>query len=86
MKYIVRYENFNESKGMSDSCEKITNQIWNDIESDIIDSNNISKKFTFSEEDFKLKDIQIDFIFNKGLVNTCNAITDLKNSKIEEDY
>lgn len=86
MKYIVRYENFNESKGISDSCEKITNQIWNDIESDIIDSNNISKKFTFSEEDFKLKDIQIDFIFNKGLVNTCNAITDLKNSKIEEDY
>ena len=86
MKYIVRYENFNESKGISDSCEKITNQIWNDIESDIIDSNNISKKFTFSEEDFKLKDKQIDFIFNKGLVNTCNAITDLKNSKIEEDY
>lgn len=86
MKYIVRYENFNESKGISDSCEKITNQIWNDIESDIIDSNNISKKFTFSEEDFKLKDIQIDFIFNKGLVNTCNAITDLKNSTIENNY
>lgn len=86
MKYIVRYENFNESKGISDSCEKITNQIWNDIESDIIDSNNISKKLTFSEEDFKLKDIQIDFIFNKGLVNTCNAITDLKNSTIENNY
>jgi hypothetical protein len=41
MKYIVRYGNFNESKGISDSCEKITNQIWNDIEGDIIDSNNI---------------------------------------------
>lgn len=86
MKYIVRYENFNESKGISDSCEKITNQIWNNIENDIINKNNISRSFTFSEEDFKLKDIQINFVFNKGLVNTCNAITDLKNSKIEEDY
>jgi hypothetical protein len=86
MKYIVRYENFNESKGISDSCEKITNQIWNNIENDIINKNNISRSFTFSEEDFKLKNIQIDFIFNKGLVNTCNAITDLKNSKIEDNY
>jgi hypothetical protein len=86
MKYIVRYENFNESKGISDSCEKITNQIWNNIENDIINLNNISKIFTFSEEDFKLKDIQIDFIFNKDVINTCNAITDLKNSKIEDNY
>jgi hypothetical protein len=86
MKYIVRYENFNESKGISDSCEKITNQIWNNIENDIINKNNISRSFTFSEEDFKLENIQIDFIFNKGLVNTCNAITDLKNSKIEDNY
>ncbi len=30
--YIVRYENFNGSKGISDSCEKMTNSIWNDIE------------------------------------------------------
>ena len=86
MKYIVRYENFNESRGISDSCEKITNQIWNNIENDIINYNSISRSFTFSEDDFKLKNIQIDFIFNKGLVNTCNAITDIKNSKIEDNY
>jgi hypothetical protein len=86
MKYIIRYENFNESKGISDSCEKITNQIWNNIENDIINLNNISKTLTFSEEDFKLKDIKIDFIFNKDVINTCNAITDLKNSKIEDNY
>jgi hypothetical protein len=86
MKYIVKYENFNESKGISDSCEKITNQIWNNIDNYIININNISKSFTFSEDDFKLKDIQIDFVFNKGLVNTCNAIVDLKNSTIEDNY
>ena len=86
MKYIVRYENFNESKGISDSCEKITNSIWNDIEDDIINTNNISKKFTFSEDDFKLRDIQIDFIFNKDKENSCGAITELKNSLIEDNY
>ena len=86
MKYIVRYENFNESKGISDSCEKITNSIWNDIENDIISTNNISKKFTFSEADFKLKDIHIDFIFNEDKENICYAITDFKDSIIENNY
>jgi hypothetical protein len=86
MKYIVRYENFNESKGISDSCEKITNSIWNDIEDDIINSKNISKNFTFTEEDFKIKDIQIDFNFTENKENSCGAITDLKESEIEDDY
>lgn len=86
MKYIVRYENFNESKGISDSCEKITNSIWNDIEGDIINTNNISKNFTFSEDDFKIKDIQIDFNFNKNKENSCGAITDLKDSIVEDNY
>lgn len=86
MKYIVIYQNFNESKGISDSCEKVTNSIWNDIEEDIINSNNISKKFSFSEDDFKLKDIQIDFNFSKYKENSCGAITNLKNSEIEDNY
>jgi hypothetical protein len=86
MKYIVRYENFNESKGISDSCEKITNSIWCDIENDIIDANNISKKFTFSEDDFKIKDIHINFVFNKNEENICSAITDLKDSIIKDNY
>ena len=86
MKYIVRYENFNESKGISDSCEKITNSIWDEIENDIINSSSISNKFTFSEDDFKLKDIQIDFVFNENKENICYAITDLKNSIIEDNY
>ena len=36
MKYIVRYENFNESKGISDSCEIVLYKIWNLIEGDIL--------------------------------------------------
>lgn len=86
MKYIVRYENFNESKGISDSYEKITNSIWNYIENDIINCNNFTNKFSFSEDDFKLKDIQIDFIFNENKENICYAITDLKDSIIEDNY
>ena len=62
MKYIVKYENFNKSKGISDSCEKVANSIWDDIEDDIINTNNISKKFTYSEGDFKLKNIQIEIL------------------------
>lgn len=86
MKYVVKYENFNESKGISDSCEKVTNFIWDDIEDDIINTNNISKKFTYSEVDFKLKNIQIDFNFIGNRENSCGAITDLKNSVIEDSY
>ncbi len=86
MKYVVKYENFNESKGVSDSCEKVTNFIWDDIEDDIINTNNISKKFTYSEVDFKLKNIQIDFNFIGDRENSCGAITDLKNSVIEDSY
>jgi hypothetical protein len=84
MKYIVRYENFNESKGISDSCEKITNSIWNDIENDIINTDNISKKFTFSEDDFKLKDIHIDFTFNEDELGYKAAQSNSKQFSLED--
>ena len=86
MKYIVRYENFNESKGISDSCEKITNLIWNDVEADVIKLNNISEEFTFTEADFKIKDIKIDIIIYKGEENSCDGITNLYSSELEEGY
>lgn len=86
MKYIVRRENFNESRGISDSCEMITNLIWDDIEEDISNFTNISKKFTFTKDDFKVKDIQIDFVLNKYKENLCSAITNLKDSTIEDNY
>ena len=33
-----------------------------------------------------VKDIQIDFNFSKNKENSCGAITDLKNSIIEDNY
>ena len=84
MNYIIKYQNFNESKGISDSSEKITNSIWDDIESDIINSKAISKKLSFIEDDFKIKDIQIKIDITKGEENLCNALSDLKVSKIED--
>lgn len=86
MKYIVKYENFNESKCISDSSEKITNLIWDEVESDIINLNQISKKFTFSEDDLKIKDIIIDINFTKSGENNCNAVTNLKDSVVEDKY
>lgn len=86
MKYIIKYNNFNESKGISDSSEKITNSIWNDIEYDITNGKNITKLFSFTEDDFKIKDIQIDININKGKENTCNAISYLKDSIIEDTH
>lgn len=86
MKYIVRYENFNESKGISDSCEKITNSIWNDIENDIINSKSSNLKFDIDELDFKCKNIILNYKISNGDINTCDAQTILKESKIVDEY
>lgn len=80
---ILKYQNFNESKGISDSCENIIYVIWKDIESDIFNNISNSKKFNFNESDFKLKDIIIEYNIVKTDENICDAITELKNSIIE---
>jgi hypothetical protein len=86
MKYIVRYENFNESNGISDSCEKITNSIWDDIEDDIINSKSSNLKFDIDELDFKCKNIILNYKISNGDINTCDAQTILKESKIVDEY
>lgn len=86
MKYIVRYENFNESKGVSDSCEKITNSIWNDIEDDIINSKSSKFIFDIDESDFKCKNIILNYNISDGDDNICDARTILKESKIVDGY
>jgi hypothetical protein len=86
VKYIVRYENFNESKGISNSCDKITNSIWNDIENDIINSKSSNFRFDVNELDFKCKNIILNYNISKGENNTCDAQTILKESKIVDKY
>jgi len=84
MGYIVNFNNFNESRGISDSSEKVTNSIWFDIENHIKSKNYFFKYFTFIETDFKIKDIQIEFIFTKGSKNVCYAVTNFNDSELEE--
>lgn len=86
MKYIIRYENFNESNGISDSCEKMTNSIWGDIEDDIINSKSSNLKFDIDELDFKCKNIILNYKISNGDINTCDAQTILKESKIVDEY
>lgn len=86
MRYILKYQNFNESKGISESSEIVTDSIWNKIESDITNLTSSSNKFNFNEKDFKLKDIEIEYIITKNNENICNAITQLKDSIIEDKY
>jgi len=86
VKYIVSYLNFNESKGISDSCEKILHEVWLDIDSNI--NNLVSNEISFSidEPDFKCKDIILNYEISKGEYNVCNAQTYLKESKIIDGY
>jgi hypothetical protein len=86
LKYFIKYRNFNESKGISDSCEKILYVIWEDIEDDII--NLKSNEFTFDiiETDFKCKSINLKYDISKSDDNICNAQTHLKESKIVDGY
>jgi hypothetical protein len=86
MKYIVKYEIFNESKGISDSCEKTLNKIWKDIELNIKNTKSFQSNFNIDESDFKCKNIVLKFTINKGDENKCNARALLNDSKIENEY
>ena len=86
MKYIIKWKNFNESKGISDSCEKILNTIWSDIEININNSNSFYSHFNIDESDFKCKNISLNFTMVEGNENLCNAQTILNDSKIENGY
>jgi hypothetical protein len=86
LNYIIIYENFNESKGISDSCEKVLYKIWNLIESDIIGLKDSYLRFDINESDFKCNDIVLKYQTSKGDDNLCNAITKFNSSKIINGY
>lgn len=86
MRYIIRYKNFNESKGISDSCEKVLYKIWEDIEKSINDLVSCQISFNIDELDFKCKNIILHCEISKGDSNLCNAQTILKGSKIIDNY
>ena len=82
MKYTIKYQNFNESKGISDSCEKVLYAIWNIIEDDILSFKSSKILFDIEEEDFNVKELNIEFVINKSNKRICYGETILKNSKI----
>lgn len=79
MKYIFKYNNFN------DSCEELTNIIWDTIEYKIKDNSNFIEYFNYYNSDFKLNNIELKFSFNKKNENSCYGLTDLTKAIIKND-
>ncbi len=86
MKYIIEYSNFNESRGISDSCEKSLYKIWGLIENDILSGKENTIFIDINEDDFKVKDLKIYFTFFQYDENISNAVTNLKNAEIKNGF
>jgi len=86
MNYIIKYENFNESKGISDSCDKILNKIWKDLEYNIVNLKSSEITFDINESDFKCKNISLRYNISEGYENLCNGQSYLKESKLIDGY
>jgi hypothetical protein len=86
MKYVIKYSNFNESKGISDSYEKSLYRIWDLIEDDIISKKSNIISIDINENDFKVRDLSLKYSITDSDDKNCYGITDVKNSKIEENY
>jgi len=85
MKYIVRYENFNETKGISDSCENVLYKIWNLIEYDILNLKSNSILYDINEVDFNVKELKVEFTINKSNERRCYGETNLKGTIISNN-
>ena len=86
MKYIIEYSNFNESRGISDSCEKSLYKIWGLIENDILSGKENTIFIDINEDDFKVKDLKIYFTFFQYDENISNVVTNLKNAEIKNGF
>lgn len=60
--------------------------IWNDIENDILSMKSDFKIFNITEIDFKVKNLMIEYKINKDKNNLCDAISNFKESVIENNY
>lgn len=83
MEHIIKYSNFNESRGISTSCENILYNIWNDIEADILSKKSNCITVDIDELDFKVKNIKIHYKIETDKNNICNATTKLGATVID---
>jgi hypothetical protein len=79
MNYIIKYDNFNESTGISDSSEISLYEIWKYIKKDIENNKSSSHKYYISEIK---KEINIEYNFKRSDNNICNGISDILNDRI----
>ena len=86
MDYILNYLNFNESKGISNSCELILYKIWKNIDSDINNIKDGSFNIDINEKDFKVKNLIINYNFLIDSENRCDAISHLEKSFIDKNH
>jgi hypothetical protein len=82
MKYIIKYQNFFEAKGISDSCENILMKIWNKVEENIDGS---ELNFDISEVDFKCQSVKLIIGSKRGVENHCNGLTNFNQSHFQND-
>lgn len=86
MRYIINYNNFNESKGISDSCENILYKIWDLIENNITNFKSSNLKFEINETDFICKDVILNYNISMCEENICKGQTIVKDSIIDNGY
>lgn len=87
MRYIINYNNFNESKGISYSCENILYKIWNIIEDNVSNFKSSTLKFDIDEPDFKCKDVILNYnIFINQKENICNVQSNFKETSMNNYY
>lgn len=86
MNYILNYLNFNESKGISDTCELVLYEIWKNIENNINNIKDGSFNINLDKTDFKVKNLIINYNFSPDTENKCNAITHLEKSFVNDNY
>jgi len=85
MSYILNYFNFNESKSISNSCEKVLNDIWKLINDDIKNIKSGSCKLNILEPDFKVDGLMVKYNVNIGKNNYCDATAYFPKSSINLD-
>jgi hypothetical protein len=86
MNYIVKFANFNESKGICDSCDKVLIPIFNSILNDILSYKSGKISYDINESDFRTKCLIIEYDISKGVNNRCRGVSMLKESEIINDF
>src|ERR1035437_8220009 len=82
MRYISTYSLFNESKSISNSCEKLFYEIKDEIVSKISKLEDGQKIQNLNFDDLKIDNLIISWEINVGNKNKCDGLTNINTSSI----